>query len=190
MKIAIHHNKNSFSDRWIEYCIENKIEYKTINCFDSDIISQLEGFDGLMWHWSHTDPKSHLMAKQLTLALEKAGIKVFPDTNTVWHFDDKIAQSYLFESLNIPHVKTYVFFDKNKALQWAKTSSFPKVFKLRGGAGSANVSLVKTRDKAIKLIKKAFGQGFGLSGRTQLLKNRIWVFRRDKNSWFYELRII
>ena len=181
MKIAIHHNKNSFSDRWIEYCIKNKIEYKIVNCFDVDIISQLEGFNGLMWHWSHTDPKSQLMAKQLTLALEKGGIKVFPNTNTVWHFDDKIAQSFLFKSLNIPHIKTYISFDKNEALKWSKTASFPKVFKLRGGAGSANVKLVKTITDANKLINKAFGKGFGLSGRTQLLKNRIWVFKRDKN---------
>ena len=31
MKIAIHHRQGSFSDRWIEYCKENGINFKIVN---------------------------------------------------------------------------------------------------------------------------------------------------------------
>ncbi|MEG1916917.1 MAG: hypothetical protein RR061_09605, partial [Muribaculaceae bacterium] len=37
---------------------------------------------------------------------------------------------------------------------------YPKVFKLRGGAGSANVRLVKSYGDACQYINKAFGRGF------------------------------
>ena len=41
------------------------------------------------------------MAKKLLAALEDAGKLVFPNHNTGWHFDDKVAQKYIFESLDI-----------------------------------------------------------------------------------------
>ena len=33
MKIAIHHRKGSFSDRWIVYCKKEGIEYKLVNAY-------------------------------------------------------------------------------------------------------------------------------------------------------------
>jgi len=180
MKIAIHKRVNSFSDRWIEYCEEKKINYKTVNCYDTDILSQLDDCIGLMWHWDLNDYKSALFARQLTLSLEKKGIKVFPDVNTAWHYDDKVGQKYLLEAINAPIVNSYVFYTKEDAINWLDKAKFPKVFKLRGGAGSINVSIVKTKNKAKHLINRAFGKGFSSINHTSRLKDKIWAFRRDK----------
>ena len=181
MKIAIHDSPGSFSDRWIAYCQENKIDFKKINCYDTDIISQLDDVDGLMWNWNQEDYKAALFARQLTKSLEKKGIKVFPDTNTSWHFDDKVGQKYLLEAIGAPLVKSYVFYTAKEALDWVERTTFPKVFKLRGGAGSINVSLVKTKKKARHLIKKAFKEGFLPVNRISSLKDRFWKLERDKN---------
>jgi glutathione synthase/RimK-type ligase-like ATP-grasp enzyme len=134
-----------------------------------------------MWHWSHEDFKAFLFARQLTLSLEKKGIKVFPDVNTSWHFDDKIGQKYLLEAVKAPLVKSYVFYSKKEALKWVDETSFPKVFKLRGGAGSINVSLVKTKQKARQLIIKSFNRGFSASNSISRFKERFWVLKRDRN---------
>jgi hypothetical protein len=72
-------------------------------------------------------------------------------------------------------------YSKKDALSWLNEATFPKVFKLRGGAGSVNVSLVKNKRKAKKLINKAFGNGFSHIGRISRLKDRFWVFKRDRN---------
>jgi glutathione synthase/RimK-type ligase-like ATP-grasp enzyme len=181
MKIAIHEDIGSFSDRWIKYCDENKVPYKLVNCYDSDIMSQLEDCKGLMWHWSQMDYKAALFAKQLTHSLEKKGIKVFPDVNTSWHFDDKVGQKYLFEAIDAPLVNTYVFYSKKDAMKWLDTATFPKVFKLRGGASSVNVRLAKTKSSAKRLVRKAFGKGFLPINRFSRLKDRVRVFKRDKN---------
>lgn len=45
MKIAIHHSKGSFSERWITYCQKKGIDYKIVNCYESDIINQLKDCD-------------------------------------------------------------------------------------------------------------------------------------------------
>ena len=181
MKLTIHYELGSFSDRWIKYCDENQVPYKLVNCYNNDIVSQLNDCDGLMWHWNQNDYKAALFARQLTLSLEKKGIKVFPDVNTAWHHDDKVGQKYLLEAIDAPLVKSYSFYSEKEALEWVDKATFPKVFKLRGGAGSVNVSLVKTRKSAKHLINKAFGNGFSHINRFSRLKDRFRILKRDKN---------
>ena len=160
MKIAIQPVSGSYSDRWIEYCKSNNILYKLVDCYTTDITEQLEDCDALMWHFHHASPQSSLFARQLLFSVQQSGKQVFPDFNTVWHFDDKVGQKYLLELLKLPLAASFVFYSAYEALKWAHSASYPKVFKLRGGAGSVNVKLVKSEHEAKKLINKAFGKGF------------------------------
>lgn len=187
MKIAIHHRTGSFSDNWIEYCKQNNINYTLVDCYKSNIISALADCDALMWHHHHAHYKDVLFAKQLLFSLEQAGRKVFPDFNTCWHFDDKLGQKYLLESIGAPLVPTSVFYDKEEALAWAKNTTYPKVFKLRGGAGAANVRLAKNKKEAVRLIRKAFGRGFPQFDRWGNFEEKIRKIRIGKEKVFIGL---
>jgi len=184
MKIAIHHTEGFFSEYWTAYCITNQISYKLVNCYHTDIIKQLSDCDALMWHFHHANSKDILFAKQLIYSIIASGKRVFPDFDTVWHFDDKIGKKYLLEVMEVPLVPSYVFYSKKEALEWAKKTSYPKVFKLRGGAGSANVRLARTKSDAIKLINKAFGRGFSQYEGWSNLQERIRKFKNGKTSFF------
>jgi len=184
MQIGIHQINGSFSDRWIAYCKDQHIPYKIVDCYKSDIIQQLADCNALMWHFNHQSPKDVLFAKQLLYSVSKSCKKVFPDFDTVWHFDDKVGQKYLLEAIGAPLVPSYVFYTKQEALDWVNRIVFPKVFKLRGGAGSANVRLVRTKSDAIKLIHQAFGRGFSPYESWSNLKERIRKFRNGKTSLF------
>jgi hypothetical protein len=179
MKIAIHKSEGSFSDRWISYCVEFKIPHIIVDCYIDDILSVLKNnnCNGLMWHWDQNDYKAMLFARQLTFALEKTQIKVFPDINTALHFDDKVGQKYLLEAINAPLVTSHVFYSKEDALKWINVVEFPKVFKLRGGAGSVNVSLANSKAKAKSLARKAFGKGFSPVNKMARFKDRLWHFK-------------
>ena len=182
--IAIHHSKGSFSDRWIAYCKANEIAYKIVDCYQSDIMHQLNDCDALMWHINHQNSKDVLFAKQLLYSVQAAGKRVFPDYNTAWHFDDKVGQKYLLEAIGAPLVPTWIMYNKKDALVWAEKNSFPKVFKLRGGAGSANVRLAKTKSEAVQLIEKAFGRGFSQYDSFGNLKERIRKYKLGKTDIF------
>lgn len=160
MRIAIHERENSYSADWISYCEAKSIPYKIVNCYENDIIDQLADCDALMWHFSHAIPQDIIFARQLIFTMESSGKVVFPDFNTMWHFDDKIGQKYLLESIDAPLATSHVFYSKDEALRWINSTNFPKVFKLRGGASSANVKLVKSKKDAVRLVNKAFGKGF------------------------------
>ena len=142
----------------------------------------MDGCDALMWRHAQNNPKDLVAAKPILFALEQASIKTFPNFNTKWHFDDKLGQKYLLEVLGLPLVPSYVFLDKYEAIQWSNTTSFPKVFKLRGGAGSSNVKLAKTKREAQKLINKAFGKGFSNYDAMGSLKERWRNWRLGKTS--------
>lgn len=177
----------SFSARWIDYCKQTGILYKIVNCFDSNIVAQLEDCDALMWHFFQHNYKDTLLAKQLLFSLEQAGKKTFPCFNTCWHFDDKLGQKYLLESIGAPLVPTHIFYEKEDALAWAKNAAYPKVFKLRGGAGSENVKLVKDKKEALTLIRKAFGRGFPQFNRWTNFKEKIRKIRIGKENAFIGL---
>jgi len=180
--VAIHNDlrKHLFHFLWIEYCEQKKIRYKLVDCFDNDIINQLEDCSCLMWHYNQSSSKDIVMAKSLLFALEQNGFSVFPDFNSAWHFDDKIGQKYLLEALKIDLVKTWVFYDSKSALQWISKTNFPKVFKLRGGAGSQNVQLVHSKSEALKLVNKAFSKGFPAYDGWGSLKERYRKWRLGK----------
>jgi len=133
-----------------------------------------------MWHFHQNSPKALLFAKQLLFSLEQSGMRVFPDFNTVWHFDDKVGQKYLLEAIGAPLVPTWIFYSKKEAISWTKGTSYPKVFKLRGGAGSQNVRLVKNYTQARRLIRKAFNRGFAAYDPMGSLMERWRLFRLHK----------
>jgi glutathione synthase/RimK-type ligase-like ATP-grasp enzyme len=180
MKLAIHNSTFGFHPRWIAYCEKKGIPFKLVNCYANDLIEQLRDCKALMWHFNQGNHRDSIIAKQILFALDHTGFRVFPDFYTAWHFDDKVAQKYLFEAIDAPLVPSYVFFDKHEALNWANTTTFPQVFKLRGGAGSQNVRLVRSKQKCIKLINKAFDKGFPKYDAWGSLKERFYKFKRGK----------
>jgi len=180
MKIGIHHKEASFSERWISYCNSNGIQWKEVNCYRYDIIRQLDDCDALMWHINQNNHREIVFAKQLIYALAAEGKKVFPDFNTVWHFDDKVGQKYLLEAVGAPIPETWIFYDRKEAEEWASHSEFPKIFKLRGGGGSQNVRMVSNRSEAKRMIRKAFHRGFLGYYAAGNLKERWRMFRLGK----------
>ena len=99
-------------------------------------------------------------ARDILPVVEKEyGVSCYPNQATAWHYDDKVKQYFLLQAQGFPITKSWTFYDRSAALKWAKTTTYPVVFKLRGGAGSMNVALVKTPRHAKKLIRKMFGSG-------------------------------
>lgn len=194
--LAIHNSNSGFHIRWKNYLQKNNIPFKVVNCYSNNLISDLLDCDKLLWHHNHLNQTDLIIAKQILFALEQAGKKVFPNFNTNWYFDDKIGQKYLLEAIEAPMVASYVFYNKKSALDWLYHTSLPIVFKLRGGAGSRNVKLIKDKGVAKKIINQAFGSGIsnyngiedfferyrkyklGLFGHKEILKGFFRIFKK------------
>lgn len=184
--LAIHKNNLSFSKRWIEYCKKFQVPYKSVNGFsnnDREIIFNSKGF---MWHWLHNSFPDKLIAKGIINSCEIKGIKTFPNMETCNHYDNKIYQQFLFESLKIPCPKGFVFTDLESTKDWLKDAKFPFVFKLSSGAGSSNVKLIHSKEEALKLANVMFKKGKDAYPRIHNLSDSLYKFNKNdlKNSLF------
>jgi glutathione synthase/RimK-type ligase-like ATP-grasp enzyme len=149
----------SYISRFIEIMELNHIPYIKLNASDTDFWQKVATVDLFIYHWGHTDDYYELAHAILPIIENQMGIQCYPNQATCWHYDDKIKQFYLLQQHGFPVVPSYVFWERKKALQWLDTTQFPLVFKLKGGAGSASVVLVKTKRQARFLVKRMFGAG-------------------------------
>lgn len=189
-RIAIHDRPGSFSDRWLASCRERGIPHAPVNCYENDIVEQLASYGALLWHHHHTNLQDELLANHLIRCAEWMGLVVFPNTATSWHFNDKLAQKYLMESVGAPLAPTHVFFDRREAKQWVEGATFPTVFKLKRGAGSYSVFLVKSPGQARRLIDRAFGRGMKAPPKPSAdLRNKIRVHRRQGDWLAFAMRL-
>ncbi len=181
MRIAIHHRERSFSSYWVAWCEREGVDHEIVDAYRSDLVPYLlaQGFDAFMWPWHQTNLADQLFARQLTLALRHTGIKTFPDVSTAWHFDDKLGQKYLLEAIGVPFVQTDVFYDPVSARAWLETTRYPIVHKLRGGAGSQNVRLIRNEAEGRAVVRRAFGRGFPPVDLHAMTQEAVWRFRRD-----------
>lgn len=162
--IAVHidpNYSNSYSKRWIEI-INNTEGYcaKKVNLKAADAITQVRGCIGVMWHYRHTPQDKQIAAKVLPAIEEILGIPVWPNYKTRWHFDEKVAQHYLFEAMEISAVKSWVFWNYDDAIDFMKnTQEYPLVFKLSVGAGAANIFKIDSMEEGISKLNRMFHEG-------------------------------
>jgi len=167
MKIAIHQNKKLFDHSvpwdkaWINYCKNNNIDFEIIDCFRSDIIDKLKEFDVLLWNFQNYVLQEMLFARSILNVAKSMGLRVFPDFNTSWHYDDKVAEMYLLQSIDAPIPKSWIFGLKDDCNNWIDNNAkFPLIAKLRCGAGSHNVKMISYRTEARTYVSKMFSRGF------------------------------
>jgi len=184
MKVGIHPERygrvSDFVKRYEEILKYNSIECEYLSADDPDFFNKLKGLDAFIYRWYHYDYDKQLATTILPIARDVLKLKTFPDNSTDWHFDDKIKQYYLMMLNDFPMCKSWIFWEKKKATEWAQNAMFPLVFKLKGGAGSQNVVLVKSKRQAIQLINRMFGRGITSFGLLDQQSTSVHDFRIEK----------
>ncbi|MEY8861417.1 RimK family alpha-L-glutamate ligase [Tenacibaculum singaporense] len=187
MKIAILYDVNerlhttNWSLAWEEYCKKNNIAYQIVNPYKIEVVKTLLKFDIILWHYSNYSFKDMLMAKNVLNTLEDRGKKVFPSFKDAWHFDDKLAETYLLESVEAPMPKSFYYYsltELDKAIN-DKKMSFPIIAKLRGGSGSHNVKKIDSVEELRKYGKQMFTSG--LSSAPSLMYKASSNIKSSKN---------
>ena len=124
-----------------------------------DFLERVRTLSLFIMRFQHHDSDLQRAADLLPVIENHLQVPCFPNQAAAWHYDDKIKQYHLLHSLGFPITQCWIFYDKSAALDWIEHATYPLVFKLRGGAGSSNVLMVKTRETARKLAKRMFGRG-------------------------------
>lgn len=163
MKVGIHCDRykeiSAFIKKYETILQYNNIETQFLHIDDPGFFEKVKELDAFIYRWFHYDYDRQLAPSILPLIREYLKIPCFPDFFTDWHFDDKIRQYYLMKLYGFPMTESWIFWNKEDALDWIKKASFPVIFKLKGGAGSQNVILIKNQRTARLMVNKMFGKG-------------------------------
>jgi len=167
MLIALHRDtgyivRNSeicHAEIWAEILEAQGVDIRWVDLTSHDPFDQVKGCDGVMWnHGSSLTDK--LTANRILHSIELClGIPVHPNHYASWHHDEKIAVYYLLKAAGVPMPPTWIFWNKEEAIQWANQTYYPKVFKLSPGAGGYSVVKVNSAKEACRLIERMFGVG-------------------------------
>ncbi len=157
----------------------NGIEVIEFDYATPDLMQILRDSDAIVLKWGHSHNEHQFVRTYLPILDFQMRKRIFPDYKTCWHYDDKVKQDLLLKQAGFPFVESWLFYDKQQALDWAETASYPLVFKLAQGAGSFNVFLVKNKIYARKLIRQMFGVGRHLN--TMSLAERFGLVNKNLN---------
>jgi glutathione synthase/RimK-type ligase-like ATP-grasp enzyme len=153
-------HSGSWNKEFIAICQDKNILFEVVDCYDSDIIHQLDNFSGLIWPIENWVLPDIMEGRSILRIAEQKGINVFPNQNTVWHFDDKIAEMYAFQAVGAPIPESWVFYLLDECIEWLETAKYPLVAKLRCGSGANNVKLLKSETDAVRYAKRMFTKGY------------------------------
>lgn len=97
--------------------------------------------------------------ERIRIMVEDMGSVVYPSPKGMWVYESKRRMHYWLKAHNVPHAKTWVFYDEQEAIAFAQNASLPIIFKLDMGAGGAGVYFLRSRRAMRRMIRRAFGRG-------------------------------
>ena len=149
----------SYSDRWLEIAPAAGAEIRLVDAYAPDLISQIRGCDAFMWRLAFQPPDTVAARRILWSVAAGLGIPVFPAFESIWFFEDKVAQAYLLDALDVPRAQTSIFWTRADALAAIDQLRFPVVAKLATGVKSNSVAALHSADEARRFVHRMFGLG-------------------------------
>lgn len=148
---------------YISACRELSVTYKVLDISGPDWLEVIEksGCDAFLVYPSvHLSIWKQLYDERLRVMAYDLGKILFPSYDEIWIHESKRRMFYWLEANDVPHPKTWVFYDLNKALTFADFAQMPTVYKSDLGWGASGVRIFRDRASLRKHIKRCFIKGF------------------------------
>lgn len=151
-----------FHSPYIAACRDMDVAYRLVDISGSDWIETVRNSDCdafLVYPSIQLSVWREMYDERLRVMVDELGKTIYPFYDALWLYENKKRLAYWLKANNIPHPKTWVFYDKLQALDFAKGTSLPIVSKTSKGARASGVTIHRNRNGLVKYIKKAFKNG-------------------------------
>jgi glutathione synthase/RimK-type ligase-like ATP-grasp enzyme len=162
LKIAVGRDDLGWDARFAE-ALDKKIAagkpliYSLVSLERHDWAEVARPFDLILWKPDTMGVAAASHFKEKIYFLEKyLGKEVVPNYATIWHFESKIAQSYLFDLEKVPTPRTVATFDEEELPDLLAAHPMPLVVKHSEGASSQFVRLVRAPREILRIAEWAF----------------------------------
>jgi hypothetical protein len=164
MFVGIHpskgHDSFGFDCRRFTDILEyNSIPYEILFAGDLLFWKNAAKCSLFIFQWTQHDYYRQIASSILPVLESELGMRCFPNHLSCWIYDDKIRQYYLLLNRGFSVPKTWIFYDRRRALRFLEKADYPLVFKLKSGAGSLMVKLLKDKSMARRYVNVMFKHG-------------------------------
>jgi glutathione synthase/RimK-type ligase-like ATP-grasp enzyme len=153
-----HEHKN-----YIGACRDLGVPYKLLDISGPDWIDVIKnsGCNAFLVRPSaHITVWKQMYDERLKVVAEELGKIIYPTYDEIWFYESKRRMHYWLEANKIPHPRTWVFYDRENALQFAKETKLPIVYKSDFGSGASGVRIFKKCSILLRFVNKCFKKGF------------------------------
>jgi glutathione synthase/RimK-type ligase-like ATP-grasp enzyme len=162
------------------------LEYELVNLERHDWIELVKPFDVVIWKPLYMGVRSASFFKEKVYIIENhLGKLMVPNFRSIWHFESKVAQSYVFSHYGIKSPRTAVSFDYQDARAQLADLGLPLVFKKSFGAASQNVRLISDRQVAHELVSTLFSQQLWDATKLHHKDVRLGILTSVFFKWFW-----
>lgn len=161
MKLGILTGYNDWQ-LYIDACEELKVDYEVVDILSPDWMQILKRvhneIDGFLCRppASFQELKS-IYDERIFFIKEYFQKPLYPNFNSLYIYENKRNMAAFLEFHGFPHVDTKVFVDKQSALDYVETATYPIVQKANIGACGSAVTIIENRHKARRIVNKIFG---------------------------------
>jgi glutathione synthase/RimK-type ligase-like ATP-grasp enzyme len=178
---------------YIKACQELNISYAIIDFFSENWLEDLKSkkIDLLIVRPSvQYTPWKDMFDNRLKLLQDNYDIPIFPNYNELWIWESKLRTLDFLNLNELPHPKSYVFYDIEELSDFALKSNYPVVYKASSGSGASGVKILNNASQIKQTAKKVFNSGIRSYRKHKLDKEHGFVILQDYLNDVKEWRII
>lgn len=159
----------------IAACKELGISYRVLDISGTDWIEVVKAAKCdayLVWPSSYLTVWKEMFDDRLKIMENELGMLIYPSYKEIWLYENKRRCRDWLEVNQIPHPKTWIFYDEDEATDFLKAADLPLVYKTNIGSSASGVWILRKKSEAKKLVQKAFRRGIVAKGRDP--RDRQW----------------
>lgn len=175
VRVGIVRNSAQYHTKFVRACMELSVPFRVVDLTAADWIDGVRDSGcELFFAWPDvtTTPLAKIVKDRCDLIEHVMGLKVVPSSGERWMYEDKVRLYDWLRVHDVDHPRTWIFFDRDEAVEFARHCDLPIVFKTSFGAAASGVRIVRSRRALRSIVAQAFGPGVTPSGHDR--RDRQW----------------
>ena len=175
VRFGIVRNAAQYHTQFVRACQEMGLPFRVLDLARADWLAQVErsGCDVLLvWPDAFLSVWGSMIKERVQVLEEHWGYPAVPSTREIWMYEDKRRMAYWLAAHGVPHPRTWVFYDRKEAQDFAAGCELPVVLKTNFGAAAAGVFILRSRSRLQAMVARSFGRGVVAAGSDR--RDRQW----------------
>ena len=180
MKIGIFTAFDNLNKKAINACIDLGLDYEIVDILSPDWVENVRKSDADGFFCPSTLRNQEcktILDERYYFVSQIMHRPIYPNFLGLFIHENKRNMAAWLDYYNIPHTPTYVFVDKNQALEYVRQCQYPIVVKANVGAAASKVLIIKNKKEAERYVKKVFPTEKWILGRFNFGK---WYWNKYK----------